>query len=255
MRILGAESHARYLELVLSDPVELVALLDAVTTNETRFFREPTQFDYLEEHFLPWLRAVAERGGRRRAVRAWSAGCSTGEEPFSIAMLLRSALPEERGWTLDVVGTDLSTRALAHANRAVWSSESLEHIPPRFHRFTMRGVRSREGWIRMAPELRSAVRFTRVNLAQIDSRFEGPFDLVFCRNVLIYFRAERRRAVVEQLVRRLVPDGLFLLGHSESLAGSSVSGLRGVGPMIYCQAGARWQRPRAAREDGSGRRR
>jgi len=105
----------------------------------------------------------------------------------------------------------------------------------------------------MAPELRSVVRFTRVNLARIESHFEGPFDLVFCRNVLIYFRAERRETIVGQLERRLVPDGLFLLGHSESLAGSSVAGLRGVGPMIYCRTGARWQRPRSAREGGSGR--
>lgn len=236
LRELELESFGAYLSLVERDAAERVCMLDSLCTNETRFFREPRQFAFIEDCLLPAWAAQAQAGLRPRRVRAWSAASSTGEEPYSLAMTLLSAFPPGTGWDLEVLATDLSTRALARAEAALWPIDKAREIPPALlRRFMLRGVGSQEGRMKVSPELRSLVRFQRLNLN--DEHYAAPrdCDLVLCRNVLIYFRPELKARVVERLLEHLAPDGCLFLGHAESLAGLA-GRVRTVGPNIYSRA-------------------
>ncbi len=232
LRELGLSSFGAYFAQVVQDPDERTLLFDRISTNETRFFREPQQLGFLSQRVLPRLRQQAEAGQRRRRLCAWSAGCASGEEPYSLGMVLRQQLTAQDGWQIEILATDLSTRALERAGRGVYPIERTGEIPEACLRaFMLRGVRSREGWMTVGPELRAIVSFARLNLCT-DPYPPGPFDLVLCRNVLIYFDAETRQQVVARLVERLAPEGLLLVGHAESLSGSG-HGLRYAGPLTY----------------------
>jgi chemotaxis protein methyltransferase CheR len=214
-------------------------MIESLCTHETSFFREPRQFELLERQVIPgWLRASSS-GHRPRRVRAWSAGCATGEEPFSIAMLLALHLPASAGWDCQVLATDLSGRALGQASAATWPIRRAAEIPEHLlKRFMLKGVRSQEGTMRASPELQTLVRFRQLNLndAVYPSAPGDPlFDLIFCRNVLIYFDAASRGRVLERLLRLLAPDGLLFLGHSESLLGWN-GRVRNVFPSVYAHA-------------------
>lgn len=233
LRELGLTSFAAYRRLVEADPAERVVMLDAICTNETHFFREPAQFEFLERRLLPRWREAAESGARPRAARVWSAACSTGEEPFSIAMLLLDKLP---GWKVEVLGTDLSTRALAKAQSALFPIGRAREIPESYlKRFMLRGVGPRDGTMKAGCEVREAVRFRGLNLAAERWGVTGPFDAIFCRNVLIYFRPETKARVVERLLPELAPGGHLFLGHAESATGLSTR-VRSTGPNVYVRA-------------------
>ncbi len=230
LRELGLPTFEAYHRLVQEDEAERVRMLDAICTNETHFFREPRQFEFLERQVFPDWRAEAERGERTRTVRAWSAACSTGEEPYSVAMLLLDRLP---GWNVEILATDLSTRVLEKARAALFPLERSAEIPPEYlKRFMLRGVGPQEGRMKAGPELRAVVRFQRLNLN--DESYAAPqaLDLVLCRNVLIYFRPETKARVVERLLRHLSPRGHLFLGHAESASGLGVR-VRSVGPNVY----------------------
>lgn len=230
LRELGLRNFGAYHRLVQEDETERVRMLDAICTNETHFFREPRQFEFLERQVFPAWRAEAERGERTRTVRAWSAACSTGEEPFSVAMLLLDHLP---GWNVEILATDLSTRVLEKARAALFPLERSAEIPPEYlKRFMLRGVGPQDGRMKAGPELRAVVRFQRLNLN--DESYAAPqaLDLVLCRNVLIYFRPETKARVVERLLRHLSPRGHLFLGHAESASGLGVR-VRSVGPNVY----------------------
>jgi chemotaxis protein methyltransferase CheR len=230
LRELGLTSFGAYYRLVKSDAEERVRMLDCICTNETHFFREPRQFEFLERVVLPAWRAEAEAGRRPRRVRAWSAACSTGEEPYSLAMMLLATLP---GWEVGVQATDLSTRVLERAGEAVWPLSKSGEIPERFLKaYMLRGVGSQEGRMKAGPEIRSVVRFERLNLNDDAYAVPGPFDLLFCRNVLIYFDPPSKARVLERLIPYLAPSGLLFLGHAESPSGLT-SRLRSVGPTVY----------------------
>ncbi len=238
IRELGMGTFAEYEARARGDATELRLLLDRVTTNETSFFREPRHFDYLARSHLPQLIVAATAGQRPRTLRAWSAGCSTGEEPYSLAMTLLDALPPDAGWSVQVLATDLSTRVLDAAARATWPIERTREIPgASLRRYMLRGTGSQQGFIRATPELRSCVAVRRLNLDAEDYPAE-PFDLVFCRNVLIYFQPERRDRVLRRLIAGLVTDGLLFVGHAESVR-SSVDGVRCVAPTIYVRSSRR----------------
>jgi chemotaxis protein methyltransferase CheR len=243
LRELGTPSWRTYFELVESDEAERVRMLDALTTNETHFFREPRHWEHLAERVFPLWRAQADQGLRPRRIRAWSAACSTGEEPYTIAMTLLGAFPS--GWELEIQASDLSTRVLERARQAVWPVEKAAEIPPDYLKaFMLKGVGEQAGLMRAGPEIRAPCRFGRLNLAT-QAYPTGPFDLVFCRNVLIYFDRETKERVIDRLIDRLAPDGLLFLGHAETLAGYSTRA-RPVLPTIYARpAGAR-----AARVEG-----
>jgi chemotaxis protein methyltransferase CheR len=233
LRELGGLSFGAYLRQVEEDEVERVRLLDALCTHETHFFREPRHFELLEREVLPRWRERGDTGmGEGRRVRVWSAGCSSGEEPFSLAMVLRHHLPAEEGWDIQILATDLSTRVLERARQALWPVDRAEEIPRTYLReYMLRGMGSQEGKMKAGPELRSMVRFQRVNLND-GQGVMGRFDLVFCRNVLIYFDTASKTRAVERLLSHLSPHGLLFLGHSESLTGPGW-GVRTVIPTVY----------------------
>src|SRR5262245_49730479 len=162
LRALSMTSFGAYYDLVSSDGDALRQMIDSICTNETSFFREPKQFAFLEAQVIPAWRAAAERGERKKVVRAWSAGCSTGEEPYTIAMLLAGLLPD---WTIEVLASDLSRKALNAAAAGVWSIERAQQIPMHFRRmFMLRGTGAQEGKMAARPELTSLIRFAQINL-------------------------------------------------------------------------------------------
>jgi chemotaxis protein methyltransferase CheR len=234
VRRLDLATFSDYYDHVVHDAVERVAMFDAISTNETRFFREPKHFELLNARLLPEIRAAAASGARPRAIRIWSAGCSTGEEPYSLAMTLLDHFdPAE--WDLRVDATDLSTRVLDIARDGVWPMRKAAEVPKAFlRRFMLRGTGSQHGTFKAGQELRSIIRFGRLNLT--DTRYSMPpgYDLILCRNVLIYFTNATRRHVVTNLLQHLAPGGHFFLGHAETLAGI-VEGPRTVIPTVYAR--------------------
>jgi chemotaxis protein methyltransferase CheR len=222
---------AYYARIAGGDSAELVRLLDAIATNETHFFREPKQFELLEHRVCSEWLAQAASGARARRVRVWSAACSTGEEPYSIAMVLLDRLGA--GWELDIVASDLSTKVLDRAAQGVYTLGRAEEIPEHYRRrFMLRGIGPEEGNCRAGKAVRAAVRFERINLNDDEYPVTGMFDAVFCRNVLIYFDPPSRAQVIDRLTRRLVPGGYLFLGHAESAARTATD-LTSVMPAVY----------------------
>ena len=220
---LGLASFGEYHRLVSqSGSHETQTALDLLTTNETYFFREPKHFAFLRERALP-----ARRAGS--AWRVWSAACSSGEEPWSIAMTLAEALPAAP-W--EILASDLSTRVLERARSAQYPLERAEHIPaPLLKKYCLRGIGSQAGSFCLDRPLRQRVQFRQVNLVQPLPEV-GSFDVVFLRNVLIYFDPATKAQVVRQLCERLRPGGWFFCGHSESLHGLDLP-LIAEQPAIY----------------------
>ncbi|HYM60419.1 MAG TPA: protein-glutamate O-methyltransferase CheR [Thermoanaerobaculia bacterium] len=233
LRELQIQSFGEYYSRAHESNDERRRLLDAICTNETHFFREPRQFEFLERQIIPAWRREASAGRRRRCVRVWSAACSTGEEPFSIAMLLRYALPSD--WAIELLASDLSTQVLARAQAAVWPIARSEEIPPVLLKaFMLRGVEAHSGLMKASSELRSLATFRHINLN--DERYDvGQFDLVFCRNVLMYFSDDSRTRVILRLLKHLTPSGYLFLGHAESL-NRVTDRVKNVGPTVYAHA-------------------
>ena len=235
LRALGLESFSEYYDRVIVDQEERWTMLDFITTNETRFFREPSHFQFLEQRIFPAWKAGANQGQRSRTIRVWSAGCSTGQEPYSLAMMLVEHFPADQNWSIEILATDLSRRALAVAKEGIWNAEKCREIPKDYlWAHTLEGVGVNAGKIKAAPSIRM-IRFMRLNLNDTAPLGFGQFDLIFCRNVLIYFDVESRRRVVHRFIRHLAPDGLLFVGHAETLNGVS-SSLRCIVPTIYAHA-------------------
>ncbi len=232
VRALGLASFTQYYEVVERDEEERQRMLEAVCTGETRFFREPHHFELISQVLIPrWKRAV-ERGQRPRKVRAWSAGCSTGEEPHSIAMALLAGLGE--GFEIEVLATDLSRQALEAARAGLWNVERVNDVPLAMRRYLLKGVGRQTGRMKATPQLQGCLRFRPLNLHQPSYPVEPGLDLIFCRNVLIYFGAEAKAAVLRRLAAMLAPDGHLFLGHAESITGQ-VQGLKTVHPTVYAR--------------------
>jgi len=190
-------------------------LINAVTTNKTDFFREPVHFDFLARTALPEFR----RNGAR-SIRAWSAACSTGPEPYSIAMVLDAAADAHGDFNYGILATDLDTEVLATARAGIYAEELVAPVPTALaRRYVMTARDARRGQVRMVPALRSAIGFAQLNLMADHYPVGDPFHLIFCRNVLIYFDKPTQRKVVTQLVECLEPGGYLFLGHSESITG------------------------------------
>ncbi len=229
LRALELGSFSAYYDHVRKDGVELVRMIDSICTNETHFFREPKQFTFLEEQLIPAWRAAEEAGQRPKQVRVWSAACSSGEEPYSIAMTLSAALP---GWSIDIVGSDLSTKVLERAASGIWPVERAAQIPLHYRKaYMLRGSGPQEGKMAARPELSALIRFVRLNLHHESYPVAGRFDAIFCRNVLIYFDAPSKRRVIDRLLDRLEPHGHLFLGHAESL--NNHDRVRASGPTVY----------------------
>jgi chemotaxis protein methyltransferase CheR len=240
LRALGLTTFGAYWRLVADggDARERLRMLEAVCTHETRFFREPQHWTFLAGDLFPRWRAAAAGRARPRRVRAWSAGCSTGEEPYTLAMMMLEHFPAEQGWQVEVLATDFSSAALAQAEAGLWPLEKAEHIPAALRRrYWLKGRRTQEGRMAAGPELRGVVRFEQLNLHDDAYGVAGRFDLVFCRNVLIYFDAASRAAAVDRLLDRLDDGGHLFLGHAESLS-HVTQRAASVIPTVYTRLGS-----------------
>jgi chemotaxis protein methyltransferase CheR len=234
LRALEITSLETYYERV-SQPdqyEERTRMIDAITTNETRFFREPRQFEFVVQQVLPRWRAQAEHGSRPKRVRIWSAGCSSGEEPYSIAMLLARHLPAEQGWDVHLLATDISNRVLEKARHGIYPITKSAELPADLlHTFMLRGTADRHADMKVKIEIQQMIEFRRLNLNQESNLPEGPFDAIFCRNVLIYFDMASKRRVVANLARNLRANGFLFVGHAENL-NSMFPELRSIEPTI-----------------------
>jgi chemotaxis protein methyltransferase CheR len=231
MRALGMKSPREYLRFAVADgnEEELIQLLDVISTNVTSFFREPDHFDFLADLMEAW-----QREGQRR-FRFWSAACSTGEEPYSMAMTLLEALGAHNV-DLKILATDISTRVLAACNEGVYEAEKLAGVREVLReRYFERINEGKVACFSAKGTLRSRIVFRRLNLSRPPFPMKGPFDVVFCRNVMIYFDSILRSELIQEIHRLLKPGGILMVGHSESLAGVDVD-LKLVRPSIYIKA-------------------
>lgn len=224
LRALDMKSFATYTDFVLSEPGkgELVHMLDAVSTNKTDFFREEVHFHYLTQNVLPqYYGSGAKRQGMSNGgIRVWSAGCSSGQEPYTIAIVIEEFLASIGSLhsSYSILGTDLSTRVLHMARTAVYKEEVVKGLDFELKRKYFLKSRDRTNpTVRVVPKLRSKVRFERLNFMDNSYHVEGSFDVVFCRNVLIYFDRPTQERVLQKLCEKLRPGGYFFLGHSESI--------------------------------------
>jgi chemotaxis protein methyltransferase CheR len=239
LRALEIASLKDYYECVVQPEQheERARMIDAITTNETRFFREPRQFDFLAQHVFPQWRELAERGLRAKSVNIWSAGCSSGEEPYSIAMLLATHFSCEEGWSVCILATDISNRVLDKASKGIYPIAKSAELPKEMlHSFMLRGLAEHDGEMKVRVEIQRMVEFSRLNLDQLAEFNEGPFDAIFCRNVLIYFDAASKQRAVTSLIHHLGDDGFLFVGHAENLTVLS-SQIRTIEPTIYQKVG------------------
>jgi len=207
LRSLGISSFDDYVKFLELEPAEWEHCTNALTTNVTAFYREEHHFGILAEH----ARKSAAPG---QPFRVWSAGCSTGEEPYTISMCLSEVL----GGRFDVLATDLDTQVIAIARQGVYPIGSVERLTEeRQKRYFLRGAGRMEGRARVRPEIAARVEFMRLNLMDAEWPVEAGFDAIFCRNVMIYFDKPTQRALVERFAQLLKPAGLFFAGHAESL--------------------------------------
>ena len=217
-RSAGFGAIREYCDHILSpgvSPQEIEHLINAITTNKTDFFREPLHFDVLLEMVLPEFVA-----NRQRMVRCWSAACSTGAEPYTLAMLLDEFVGQNRGMDYHVIATDLDTVVLSTAIKGIYPREMVEPVPDHLRRrYVLEARNPDRSEVRIAPELRRKVAFGRLNLMDARYALDDQMDIIFCRNVLIYFDKPTQEAVVNRLCERLRPGGYLFLGHSESVTG------------------------------------
>lgn len=213
----GFKTYDEYYSYVTADKSggELVHLLDAISINLTSFFREPSHFEFMNE-VLPGMLAAKQKAGDRR-IRIWSAGCSTGEEPYTIAMCLLEHTGNA-GWDAKVLATDLSTRVLAIAQQGVYGADRIATVPPALAKTHFkRGTGEWSDHFRVSDHLSAMVVFRRLNLME-KYPFKGPFDFIFCRNVMIYFSRDIQQSLVKRYHDFLGPGGYLFIGHSESLS-------------------------------------
>ena len=231
VRDLGLAGISHYLELVKADRtgVELAKLIDALTTNHTSFLREPQHFEMLGSTVLPEL-------ARRPSFQIWSAGCATGEEPYSILLYVADALGEQQASAMNLLATDISTRALEAATAGIYADQRLHEMPPSWpKRYFLRGTGASRGSIRVRPEWRQRVTFQRLNLME-DFSHVPKCSVIFCRNVMIYFDKPTQERLVRRFAERLESGGYLFIGHSEGLMGIQ-HGLEYVRPAVYRNPG------------------
>lgn len=214
LRRLGIKKFADYLLQLENDDQELVEFTNALTTNLTSFFREPHHFDFMKTTGLPAL--LKNRPDKK--LRIWSAGCSTGEEPYTIAMTVREAMLSHTGWDVKILATDLDSNVVKRAMTGVYTQEKVNGIDDNRLRKWFRKGRGEEhaGQMKVCADLRNMVTFKQLNLMH-EWPMKGPFDIIFCRNVVIYFSKDTQRDLFDRYADYLADDGYLFVGHSESL--------------------------------------
>lgn len=231
LRATNLTTVGEYCQLLQSPgaEAELANLIDAISTNHTFFFRENAHFDFLRQVVLPEMRARAQKEHWAR-FHVWSAACSSGEEPYSIAITLADTL---NGWPWRIAATDISHRVLAKAKAGIYRDEAVGRLPkPTIQTHFQRGFGPQDGNYRVKAGLREQVSFHHLNLLEGDPPFREPFQVIFCRNVMIYFDRPTQEELVAKLTRHLVPGGYLFVGHAESLTAIHHT-LQTVRPAIY----------------------
>jgi chemotaxis protein methyltransferase CheR len=235
LRATGQSTVGDYCELLRSPAgnEELGNLIDVISTNHTYFFREDGHFTALREVILPDLARRREAAGWP-TLRVWSAACSSGEEPYSVAIALEEYFNAQgKAWPRRFEATDISTRILARAEAGIYPAETVSRIPPAMVKaYFQTGYAEQAGFYRIKPAIRSQITFRRLNLLEGTPPFTEPFQIIFCRNVMIYFDRPTQEELINRLKARLVPGGYLLVGHSESLTGIN-HGLKMIRPATY----------------------
>jgi len=230
MRQLGMEDYGQYMDHLVADKTgqEIVQLLDVISTNVTHFFREAQHFDVLAELLRQWSDAGQQR------FRIWCAAASSGEEPYTISMMMREVLGKNADAKL--LATDISTRVLEKANEGIYEDRHVEKIPAPLLKkyFVKRGGDQKGNW-EVRETLKELITYGRLNLSVFPYPLKGPLDIIFCRNVMIYFDNEMRSRVLANMYKLLKPGGYLMVGHAESLTGL-VSDFKAVQPSVYIKA-------------------
>ena len=215
LRQLKLTKFSDYCDMLTSGhEEELIEFTNAITTNLTAFFRENHHFEHLKNTVLP---EVIRNNANTKRIRIWSAGCSSGEEPYSIAMCVREALPKSSGWDIKILATDLDSNMVQRGKDGVYTSERVEGLTPaRMKRWVKKGKGENSDKVRMSDELRELITFKELNLME-SWPIKGPFDFMFCRNVVIYFNKDTQRILFDRYADLLAPKAHLFIGHSESL--------------------------------------
>lgn len=236
LRVLKMATVSEYCDFLFTaegQQLEQVHLFDVITTNKTDFYRESSHFDLLTSTLLPkWQESLREN----RKFKIWSAGCSSGEEPYTMAMVLGDYAVKNTGrsFDYDIIATDISTRVLDHAKKAVYHADRVEPVPANIrNKYLLKNKDRNNPLVRIAPDLRKKVRFGRMNFMDHTFSLPDKMDVIFCRNVIIYFDKETQEKLVQKFCQNLRPGGYLFLGHSESLHGFDVP-LQQIAPTVYC---------------------
>jgi chemotaxis protein methyltransferase CheR len=220
LRHFGFPTFSRYYDyLRTQDPQreELREMINCITTNKTDFFRENHHFEFLREQVFPRAREQAARGGPR-TLRIWSAACSSGEEPYSIAITVREAFGSLMGWDVKILASDIDTNILQQGERGIYAEERFAGMPKEIQRrYFLRGKGRWSGFYQVRPELRDLITFRQLNFIETPWPIRTRFDVIFCRNVIIYFNRETQQILFERLAKHLKEDGYLFVGHSENL--------------------------------------
>jgi chemotaxis protein methyltransferase CheR len=233
LRKRNFRSFREYYDHVVNDKsgCELTLLLNSISTNLTHFFRESQHFEFLTSKVLPEIMNSKVSSTMNR-LNLWSAGCSSGEEAYSVAIALREALHNREKWQFKILATDLSTKVLATAGTGIYEGKKINGIPNELkRRYFQKGDNSWQGYFRVKKEIRETITFQRLNFKE-EFHFPEPFHVIFCRNVMIYFDNPTREVLVEKFSRHLAHGGYLFIGHAESLTGISYN-LKYIQPSIY----------------------
>ncbi|MDR4507014.1 MAG: protein-glutamate O-methyltransferase CheR [Candidatus Brocadiaceae bacterium] len=235
LRQMSLTSFNQYFKYVTEEDktgVELIHMIDSISTNLTDFFRESAHFDFLANKLLPDL-LEQKRKKRERRIRIWSAGCSSGEEPYTLSLVLIENITELQQWDVKILATDLSTKVLKKAMQGIYSKDRLKNVPSSLvNTYFTKGVGNNSDYYQVKDELKNLITFRRFNLMDGMFPFKGLFDVIFCRNVMIYFDKQTQSELIAKYYKYLAPGGYLFIGHSESLSGTG-SGFRYVLPTIY----------------------
>ncbi len=233
LRELNMNNYKDYIEYVFSKEgkqMELIHMVDSITTNKTDFFREPAHFTFLNETALPELHKNLKGS---RPVKVWSAGCSSGEEPYTLAMVFSEFARLNHPFPFYIIGTDISSRILNSAHQAIYQESKVSMVPIEMKkRYMLRSKDRSKKTIRMNKEIRAKVSFSRMNFMDENYQIEENLDIVFCRNVLIYFDRQTQERVINKICSKIRTGGYFFLGHSESIATYNVP-LVQVKPTVF----------------------
>ncbi len=235
IRDLGLTNFKQYCDLIAEDDSpELVNFINAITTNLTSFFREGHHFKFLVESALP---DIMRRNKETRRIRIWSAGCSTGEEPYSLAITLKEALPRKHSWDIKILATDLDTEVLAKAQKGVYDLDRINGLAEaQQKKWFSRGTGSQAGLVKVSDEIKNLISFKQLNL-MAEWPMKGPFDIIFCRNVVIYFDKPTQKILFKRYADLLAENRYLFVGHSESLLKVSTK-FELIGNTIYQNSGA-----------------